>query len=65
MFEALILVCLLNNDCVELQDKRGPYKTEIECKARTSEMMADFVSAEETPPVIGLKVKCNKVGTLI
>lgn len=62
MFEVVILVCLLNNDCVELHDTKGPYKTELECRARASEMMEDFVSAKPTPPTIGLRVNCNKKG---
>lgn len=60
MFEAMILVCLLGQDCVELTDTRGPYKTETECKARVSEMMRDFTGAEETPPVVAFDFKCSK-----
>jgi hypothetical protein len=60
MFEAVILVCLLNRECVELNDTRGPYKTEVECKARVSEMMKDFTGAKETPPVVVFDFKCNK-----
>ena len=60
MFEALILVCLLGQDCVELKDTRGPYKTETECKARVSEMIRDFTGATETPPVVVFDFKCDK-----
>jgi hypothetical protein len=60
MFKTLILVCLFNTECVELHDDRGPYKTEVECKARAAEMMSDFVSANVTPPVTTLKFKCDK-----
>ena len=60
MFEALILVCLLGQDCVELKDTRGPYKTETECKARVSEMIRDFTGATETPPVVAFDFKCDK-----
>lgn len=60
MFEAVILVCLLKQDCVELTDTRGPYKTEVECKARVSEMMKDFTGAKETPPVVAFDFKCSK-----
>ena len=60
MFEALILVCLINKECVELHDDRGPYKTEIQCKARAAEMMSDFVSAPVTPPVTTLMFRCDK-----
>ena len=60
MFEALVLACLLDKDCIELQDRRGPYKTEVECKARVAEMMRDFVTDERTPPVVVLQFKCTK-----
>ena len=60
MFEALVLACLLNKDCIELQDRRGPYKTEVECKARVAEMMRDFVSDERTPPITVLQFKCTE-----
>ena len=60
MFEAVILICLLGNDCVELTDIRGPYKTEVECKARVSEMIKDFIGNKETPPVITFDFKCSK-----
>jgi len=60
MFEAVILVCLLNRECVELRDTKGPYETKVECKARISEMMKDFTGAEETPPVVVFDFKCSK-----
>jgi len=50
---------MINTECVELHDKRGPYKTQVECMARSAEMMQDFVSEESTPPVITLEVQCN------
>ena len=60
MFEAMILVCLLNRECVELRDTKGPYETKVECKARIAEMMKDFTSAKETPPVVVFDFKCSK-----
>ncbi len=66
MFEALILVCLVSTECVELTDTRGLHSTEMSCKARIAEMVSDFVSDERTPPVIGIKYKCQiKKGTPI
>jgi hypothetical protein len=59
MFKAIIIVCMINTECVELHDKRGPYKTQVECMARSAEMMQDFVSEESTPPVVTLEVQCN------
>lgn len=60
MFKALVLACFITQNCVELQDNRGPYKTEIECKARVAEMISDFVSVEQTPPVTIIQYRCDK-----
>jgi hypothetical protein len=60
MFEALVLVCMINNHslCHTLQDLEGPYKTEQECIARTHEMAADL--PEYMPEFEALKYKCLK-----
>lgn len=60
MYEALVLVCLITEDCVELHNNKGLYRTEIECKARITEMVSDFVSFEGTPPVTFIDYKCIK-----
>ena len=46
MFEAMVIVCLMNNpeQCKALQDVRGPYKTLEICKARLDEMRTDLLS---------------------
>tara|TARA_R110002020_G_scaffold63156_2_gene168573 strand:+ start:1398 stop:1610 length:213 start_codon:yes stop_codon:yes gene_type:complete len=46
MFEAMVIVCLMNNpnQCKALQDTRGPYKTLEICKERLNEMRADLLS---------------------
>lgn len=61
MFEALLLVCLISKDCIELQDTRGFHETEMSCKARIAEMASDFVSDENTPPVMAIQYKCKKI----
>ena len=64
MFEALVLVCLISTECIELLDTKGLHSTEMSCKARVAEMVSDFVSDENTPPVIAIKYKCQiKKGT--
>lgn len=60
MFEALVLVCFIDQSCVELHNNRGLYRTEQACKARTVEMISDFVSDSDTPPVITIQYKCIK-----
>ena len=59
MFKALVLVCFVSQNCVELHDNRGLYKTEVECKARISEMISDFVSDKSTPPVVTIHFQCQ------
>ena len=64
MFTAIILACFIDGSCVELIDRYGPYKTEVECKVRLVDMMQDFISAPTTPPVKLIKYKCStKQGT--
>ena len=66
MFTAIILACFIDGSCVQLTDRYGPYKTELECKARVAHMMQDFISAPPTPPVRMLSFKCDvKQGTKI
>ena len=65
MIEAIVLVCFINTECIEIHDDRGPYLKEIQCKARVAEMLQDFISFEQTPPVIFIDYKCepDKEGT--
>lgn len=60
MFTAMILACLVTQECIKLEDDRGPYKTEVECKARAAEMMQDFISAPVTPPTLSIAFACIK-----
>jgi len=48
MIEAIVLVCFINTECVEIHDDRGPYLEEIQCKARVAEMLEDFSKVGET-----------------
>ena len=43
MFEAALLICLAAapDECVELNDTRGPYTNEVDCMKRVDEM-AEF-----------------------
>ena len=43
MFEAILYVCLVAapEECVELNDVRGPYTNEVDCMKRVDEM-AEF-----------------------
>lgn len=61
MIEAIVLVCFINTNCVEIHDDRGPYIEEVQCKARVAEMLQDFISFEETPPVTFIDYKCRPV----
>jgi len=61
MIEAIVLVCFINTNCVEVHDDRGPYIEEVQCKARVAEMLQDFISFEETPPVTFIDYKCRPV----
>ena len=63
MFTALVLACFIDASCVELEDTNGPYKTELECKARVAHMIQDFTSVPQTPPVKVFRFKCDKQGT--
>jgi len=64
MFTAVILACFIDASCVEFVDRYGPYKTELECKARVAEMVQDIMSVEGTPPVSRILFKCDvKQGT--
>jgi hypothetical protein len=40
MLQAIIIVCLIGNptQCIMLEDQRGPYNSDRECKARVMEM---------------------------
>jgi len=60
MLQALVLVCFMDNSCIELSDNRGLLQDEISCKARIAEMITDFVSAPVTPPVISIQYVCKK-----
>jgi len=60
MLEALVLVCFMDNSCIELSNNRGLLQDEISCKARIAEMITDFVSAPVTPPVISIQYVCKK-----
>ena len=61
MIKAIVLVCFINTNCVEVHDDRGPYQTEVECKARVAEMMQGFIGFEKTPPVTFVDYKCEPV----
>jgi hypothetical protein len=58
MFEAFILVCAMNikDECMELQDTRGPYETRQLCKTRVDEMFTSMLPI--IPPNSDMKWKC-------
>jgi hypothetical protein len=60
MLQALVLVCFIDNTCMELSDNMGLLQDEISCKARITEMITDFVSSPVTPPVISIQYVCKK-----
>jgi len=60
MLQALVLVCFIDNSCIQLSDNRGLLQNETSCKARVAEMIIDFVSARVTPPVISIQYVCQK-----
>ncbi len=49
MFEAFILVCMINHPsmCTVMQDMWGPYRTKIECISRIDKMKRDILSLSE------------------
>ena len=59
MFEASLLVCLAVSPetCKQLNDTKGPYPTENECKARVDEM-AEFAT-EANLFELDIKWKCD------
>ena len=59
MFEAALLVCLAAapEECVELDDTKGPYTTEAACKQRADEMAAFATSANLFE--LNIKWKCS------
>ena len=58
MFEAALLVCLAAapDECVELDDTKGPYTTEAACRLRVDEMAAFATSANLFE--LNIKWKC-------
>lgn len=59
MFEAMMLVCMLNQptNCMEFTDKRGPYETHPKCVVRLQEMIGDITPTIPFVPTI--LVKCE------
>ena len=59
MFEASLLVCLAISPetCKQLNDTKGPYNTENECKARVDEMAA--FATEANLFELDIKWKCD------
>ena len=55
MFEAALLICLAAapEECVELDDTRGPYASEVDCMKRVDEMAEFAVGAN----LFELKIK--------
>jgi len=59
MFTTVILLChLMNQQCVIVEDVRGPYDTQLQCKARAEEMKKDVES--EFPFMKAVNFHCNK-----
>lgn len=61
MFTPFILVChMMSQQCVTLQDVRGPYETEEQCVKRVDEMAEGI--QESLPFQRVMKFKCVKEG---
>ena len=58
MFTAMILVCMLDNSCIEFIDKEGPSLTQQECIDRVHEMLYD-IKQFPLPPVKSIHYKCQ------
>lgn len=60
MFEAALLICLAAapEECVELNDTRGPYTNEVDCMKRVDEM-AEFATGAN---LFELKIKWKCTG---
>ena len=64
MFEAALLICLAAapQECVELNDTRGPYTSKADCMRRVDEM-AEFATGANLFE-LNIKWKCtNPKGT--
>tara|TARA_R100000734_G_C3269991_1_gene66213 strand:- start:198 stop:362 length:165 start_codon:yes stop_codon:yes gene_type:complete len=48
----------MNQQCVIVEDVRGPYDTQLQCKARAEEMKKDVES--EFPFMKAVNFHCNK-----
>lgn len=64
MFTAILFAChaLLTDQCMQLTDDRGPYRTERECEVRVMEMIDDTVRIwkQYDAPVLIQGYKCEK-----
>jgi len=58
MFTAMILVCMLDNSCIEFTDNLGPNRTQQECIDRVHEMLYD-IKEILLPPVKSVHYKCQ------
>jgi len=54
MFEALLLICMVNNPghCMTGHDERGPYDTMSQCQDRIAEMTAGILTHPKTKDTI-------------
>ncbi len=59
MFEAILLICLVAapEECVELDDTRGPYTNKVDCMKRVDEM-AEFATGANLFE-LNIKWKCT------
>jgi len=58
MFTAMILVCMLDNSCIEFTDNLGPNRTQQECIDRVHEMLYD-IKEIPLPLVKSVHYKCQ------
>ena len=61
MFEALVLVCasMELENCMVVEDTRGPYATIELCMSRTTEMSAALLAFDEDQFIMG--ARCDPV----
>jgi hypothetical protein len=68
MYTAILLVChtIIANDCAEVFDTHGPYKTEAQCIARLEEMSEDImvIFKAQNLPLSPKGYKCDKEGSV-
>ena len=59
MFEAMLLVCALAtpDECVRVDDTRGPYETYAQCEARAYEMANGVVRMFPVPATYSFKCR--------